>query len=54
MLRFIYHQPMLVLILAFGTLIVTWAVFNSNLNMFKKLINVAIVFGTILANVYTT
>ena len=54
MLRFIYHQPMLVLILAFGTLIVTWAVFNSNLNMFKKLINVAIVFGTILAIVYTT
>ena len=54
MLRFIYHQPMLVLILAFGILIVTWAIFNSNLNMFKKLINVAIVFGTILAIVYTT
>lgn len=54
MLRFIYHQPMLVLILAFGILIVTWAVLNSNFNKLKKLLNIAIFWGAILAIVYTT
>ena len=54
MLRFIYHQPMSVLIFVFGILIVAWAVLNSNLNRFNKLLNVTIVFATVLVIVYST
>lgn len=54
MLRFIYHQPMSVLIFVFGILIVAWAVLNSNLNKLKKLLNVAIAFATFLVIAYST
>ena len=54
MLRFIYHQPMSVLIFVFAILIVAWAVLNSNLNRFNKLLNVTIVFATVLVIVYST
>ncbi len=54
MFRFIYHQPMSILIFVFGILIVAWAVLNSNLNRFKKTLNVAIAFATVLVIVYST
>lgn len=54
MLRFIYHQPMSVLIFVFGILIVAWAVLNSNLNKLKKLLNVAITFATFFVIAYST